>query len=58
MPIKYYTQEERIKAFKEQQNKYSKKDWKCDVCDCIINLGNKTKHLKSLKHSKNSQVEY
>jgi hypothetical protein len=49
-PMKYATDEERIKAYKIQQNNYSKKDWKCNVCNCVIRLGNKTKHLKSKKH--------
>ena len=52
-PRKYDTDEERIRAYKVQQNNYSKKVWKCDVCDCAIRLGNKTKHLKSKKHLKN-----
>ena len=52
-PCKYQSHEERSSAYKSQQNNYSKKDWKCDVCDCVINLGNKTNHLSSKKHLKN-----
>ena len=51
---KYETEEERIAAYEDQQNNYSKKKWKCDVCDIEINLGNKTKHLLSKKHVKNA----
>ena len=46
---KYQSDEERTKAYKEQQNNYSMKDWKCDACDCIIKLDNKTKHLNTKK---------
>jgi len=53
-PKKYNTEEERIEACKAQQNKYSMKDWKCDVCDCVIKLGNKYKHSKTKKHHKNN----
>ena len=54
MPCKYTTDEERIKAKKIQQNYYSRKDWKCDTCDCVISLGNKSKHFNSYKHNKSS----
>jgi hypothetical protein len=52
-PCKYKSDEERINAYKMQQNNYSMKDWKCVVCDCSIKIGNKTKHLKSKKHIRN-----
>ena len=55
---KYDTEEERIEAYKAQQNNYAKKEWYCNVCDCVIRLGNKTKHLKSLKHKKNQALMY
>lgn len=51
---KYETEEERIAAYKTQQNNYAKKKWKCDDCDVEIYLGNKSKHLLSKKHLKNS----
>jgi hypothetical protein len=51
--LKYVSDEERTKAYKEQQNNYSMKEWKCDFCDCIIRLGNKTHHLNTKKHLKN-----
>ena len=57
-PKKYNTEEERIEAYKAQQNKYSMKDWKCDICQCIIKLGNKSKHLKSKKHRKNNNISH
>jgi hypothetical protein len=50
-PYKYSSEEDRIKAYKAQQNKYSMKDWTCKTCDCTIRLGNKTKHLRSKKHA-------
>ena len=28
----------------------NKEKWKCDVCNCVINLNSKTNHLKSKKH--------
>ena len=33
------------------------KDWKCDVCDIEIKLGNKTKHLNTKKHIQNVSHE-
>jgi len=51
---KYDNNEDRMKAYKRQQNIYSNsKKWKCDICNCQTNLGNKTRHLKSEKHSNN-----
>ena len=47
---KYSSEEERKKAYRKQQNSYAMKDWKCDVCDIVIKLGNKTKHLNTKKH--------
>ena len=47
---KYSTDEERLKAYKEQQNNYSKKKWICETCTCVLSQGNKTKHLRSIKH--------
>lgn len=50
---KYFTEEERIEAYRKQQNNYSQKDWSCEDCDCIIRLGNKMRHRKSKKHVEN-----
>jgi len=50
---KYDSEEERKTAYKIQQNNYAKKNWKCDVCDVEMYLGNKSKHLLSKKHLKN-----
>src|SRR5271169_7186653 len=59
---KYDNDEDRIKVYKRQQNIYSNgKKWKCDVCNCETNLGNKTRHLKSEKHLNNingDSIEY
>ena len=53
-PRKYFTDRERTKAYKQQQNNYAnKKFYECDKCECKINLGNKTKHLRSKKHHRN-----
>jgi ribosomal protein L37AE/L43A len=49
-PSKYDNAEDRIKAYKAQQNNYSMKNWRCEVCDCVIKLGNRTKHQSSIKH--------
>src|SRR5271169_6459280 len=50
---KYQSDEDRSKAYKSQQNSYSMQDWICDVCDCVVKLGNKTNHLNTKKHYKN-----
>ena len=52
-PCKYCTEKERINARKAQQLHYTGKDWKCDVCNIVIRLGNKTNHLESKIHCKN-----
>ena len=49
-PLKYNTEEERIQAQRSQKNCYAAKDWKCDVCDIKIRLGNKKNHLNTRKH--------
>jgi len=51
---KYQTEEERIAAYKAQQNNYGKKKWKCDVCFVEVNNNSKPKHLQSKKHMKNA----
>lgn len=51
-PLKYKTLAEKIKVYKEQQNNYAKKDWKCELCDCKLQIGNKSTHFKSKKHLK------
>ena len=52
-PQKYGSTDEKIKANRAQKNKYSRKDWECDVCSCKLQLGNKSNHFKSIKHDKN-----
>ena len=42
-PLKCNTEE-------EEKNCYAAKDWKCDVCDIKIRLGNKKNHLNTRKH--------
>jgi hypothetical protein len=54
MPQKYKSTDERIRAQRAQQNKYSRKEWECDICCCKVQLGNKSNHFKSEKHSKNT----
>ena len=54
MTRKYQTEEERKIAYKEQQNNYAAKDWTCKECKCTIRLGNKCKHLRSIKHKNNT----
>ena len=52
-PQKYKSDDESINANRAQKNKYSRKDWKCDICGCKLQLGNKSNHLKSEKHGQN-----
>ena len=47
---KYNTEEERITAYKAQQNNYTMKKWECEICNCTTRLGNKTNYLNSMKH--------
>ncbi len=49
----YANEEDRRHGFLIAQRRYSYKKWMCDVCDCEINLGNKTKHKRSKKHKIN-----
>jgi ribosomal protein L37AE/L43A len=49
-PCKYDNDEDRLKAHKAQQNKYSMQYWVCEVCDCVMRIGNKKNHLNSQKH--------
>ena len=52
-PRKYFTDRERSNALRQQKNNYSnKKFYKCEECACTVNLGNKPRHLKSIKHNK------
>ena len=54
MPQKYKSTDERIRAQRAQQNKYSRKEWECDTCSCKVQLGNKSNYFKSEKLSKNT----
>jgi ribosomal protein L37AE/L43A len=57
-PCKYGNDDDRITAYKAQQNKYSMKNWVCEICDCVIKLGNKTKHQSSMKHFNRANGDY
>ena len=54
-PKKYFTEEERIKAFYKSKNKYMvNKQWLCPDCgNRDYTLAGKWTHLKSKKHIKN-----
>lgn len=52
-PQKYKSTDEKLIAYRVHKNKYSRKEWECDICDCKVQLGNKSNHLKSEKHRKN-----
>jgi ribosomal protein L37AE/L43A len=52
-PQKYKSDDERIKAHREQQTIYGRKIWQCEICGCELQLGNKSNHLKSEKHGNN-----
>ena len=54
-PRKYFTEEERIKAFYKSKNKYMvNKEWLCPDCgNRDYTLAGKWTHLKSKKHIKN-----
>src|SRR5271156_301007 len=57
-PCKYDNAEDKIKAYKAQQNNYSMQNWHCEICDCVIRLGNKTKHQNSMKHFNRANGSY
>ena len=54
-PKKYFTEEERIKAYHQAKNKYMvNKQWLCPDCgNRDYTLAGKWPHLKSKKHIKN-----
>ena len=54
-PKKYFTEEERIKAYHQAKNKYMvNKQWLCPDCgNRDYTLAGKWTHLKSKKHIKN-----
>ena len=54
-PKKYFTEEERIKAYHKAKNKYMvNKQWLCPDCgNRDYTLAGKWTHLKSKKHIKN-----
>ena len=52
-PQKYKSDDERIKAHRVLKNNYSRKEWECHICNCKLQLGNKSNHFKSEKHEKN-----
>ena len=54
--IRYKTKEESHRGYLNAQAKYARQRWRCDICDCEINLGNKTNHLKSNKHQTNRDI--
>src|SRR6266536_3004704 len=55
---KYDNDEDRRQGFLIAQRRYSYKKWMCNVCDCEINLGNKTKHKNSKKHKMNVERKH
>jgi len=48
--VAYKTEEERRKGYLEAQKRHANKPWICSHCDVTILKGNKTNHLKSIKH--------
>ena len=56
-PIKYFTEEERRKAYKEVRTRCMlNKEWRCHVCNNYnYTLAGKWTHLKTKKHLKNVQ---
>ena len=55
MREKYFTEEERMKAYHKSKNKYMlKKEWLCTDCgNRNYTLAGKWHHLKSKKHIRN-----
>ena len=54
---KYTNEEDRRKGLLEAFLRYATKPWMCDICDKTILKGNKSKHLKSKKHTRNTVVK-
>jgi len=61
---KIYYQQNKTKITQDNIN-YRKKnkskltaDYKCDICDCIIQYRQKTAHFKSNKHQENLQINF
>jgi hypothetical protein len=49
-PRKYFTDEDRVHAVKEQRHKYQHRKFVCESCVCGLLISNKARHLKSRKH--------
>ena len=49
-PRKYFTDEDRAHAVKEQRHKYQHRKFDCESCVCHLLICNKARHLKSQKH--------
>ena len=49
-PRKYFTDEDRAHAVKEQRHKYQHCKFDCESCVCNLLICNKARHLKSQKH--------
>ena len=49
-PRKYFTDEDRALAVREQRHKYQHKKHYCKSCVCAVLICNIGKHLKTAKH--------
>ena len=52
---KYQSDEERQKARREQKNRHSSQPYEYKLCEVTIMLGNKWKHEKTIKHTRNEK---
>ena len=56
-PIKYFTEEERLKAIRESKTKYMlNKPWYCNACSREYPLAGKWTHLHTKKHLYNQII--
>ena len=46
------TEKEKLERYLASQLRHATKPWTCTNCGVTIQIGNKTKHLKSKKHLK------
>ena len=52
--VMYDNEEDRRNGYLEAQKRHASKPWECNICNIKILKGNKTNHLKSIKHHHNN----
>ena len=48
--VEYESEEERRKGLLEAKRRYAYQPYLCNICNVILQRGNKCNHLKSTKH--------